>query len=372
LKSLLKSIVSLLKNRLFVVTVLIPTVMAVVYYGFIASDVYVSESRFVVRSPQRQQSNSLLGSIFSGSGFSRSQDDSFSVHDFVMSRDALRELEDRLKVSTAFSSSQVDFVSRFPGMFGGTSFEELHKYYNKQVTINHDSASNITVLKVQAFTAAQSYDINEQLLAMSEHLVNQINERGRQDLVKYAQTEATEAEQKAKNAAIAVASYRNQRSVFDPDRQSAILLQQISKLQDELITTKMQLAQVTALAPDNPQIPVLIKRSAALQKEMDSEMSKIAGGGSNSLTNKATDYERLSLERAFAERQLASAMTSLENAKNEARRKVLYLERIVQPNKPDVALEPRRGKSILTVFAFGLLCWAIFSLLLAGVREHND
>jgi capsular polysaccharide transport system permease protein len=368
----LKSLASLFKNRLFVVTVFVPSLVALVYYGFIASDVYISESRFVVRSPQRQQSNSVLGSILSGSGFARSQDDAFSVHDFVMSRDALHELDNKLQISKAYGNSQVDFVSRFPGLFSGDSFEELHKYYGKQVVINHDSASNISVLSVHAFSAGQAYAINELLLAMSERLVNQINERGRQDLVKYAQTEVSDAERKAKDAALALATYRNQRSVFDPDRQSAIQLQQISKLQDELIATKMQLAQIMALSPDNPQIPVLQKRSAALQKEMDIEMGKIAGAGGNSLTNKAADFERLNLERAFADRQLASAMSSLENAKNEARRKVLYLERIVQPNKPDIALEPRRIRNILSTLALGLVAWGILSMLLAGVREHQD
>jgi capsular polysaccharide transport system permease protein len=353
-------------------TVFLPSVLAVLYYGFIASDVYISESRFVVRSPQRQQSNSVLGSILSGSGFARSQDDAFSVHDFILSRDALSELDNKLQISKAYGNSEIDFVSRFPGILGGNSFEELHQYYAKHITVNHDSTSNITVLTVHAFAAEQAFAVNELLLTMSERLVNQINERGRQDLVKYAQAEVSEAEKKAKDAAVALASYRNQRTVFDPDRQSAIQLQQVSKLQDELIASKMQLIQVRSLAPDNPQIPVLQKRVTGLQQEIDTEMAKVTGSASNSLTNKAADFERLSLERAFADRQLASAMTSLENAKNEARRKALYLERIVQPNKPDIAVEPRRVRNILSTLALGLVAWGILSMLLAGVREHQD
>jgi capsular polysaccharide transport system permease protein len=372
LKSLLKSLISLLKNRLFLVTVLIPTTLAVVYFGFIASDIYISESRFVVRSPQRQQSGSVLGAILSGSGFARSQDDAFSVHDYIMSRDALVELDKKLEVRKAFSSTQVDFASKFPGVLGEDSFESLHKYYSKQVSISHDSSSNISTLRVHAFDAEQAYGINELLLVMGERLVNQINDRGRQDLVKYAQTEVTEAELKAKQAALALAGFRNQRSVFDPDRQSALQLQQVSKLQDELIATKMQLIQVRSLSPENPQLPVLQKRAEALQREMDQEMAKVAGGGTNSLTNKSADFERLTLERAFADRQLASSMTSLESARNEARRKALYLERIVQPNKPDVAVEPRRLRAIFTVLMMGLIAWGILNILLAGVREHKD
>jgi capsular polysaccharide transport system permease protein len=372
LKKIFSPITKLLKNTVFVVTVLVPTSLAFIYYGLIASDVFISESRFVVRSPQRQQSSSVLGAIFSGAGFTRSQDDAFSVHDFIVSRDALSELDKKLQIRKAFADSNVDFLSRFPGLLGDDSFESLHKYYGKQVSVVHDSTSNISTLRVSAFNAEQSHAINELLLVMGERLINETNDRGRQDLVKYAQAEVAVAEGKTKAASLALAGFRSQRSVFDPDRQSAIQLQQVSKLQDELIATKMQLAQVRALTPDNPQVPVLQKRSEALQREMDTEMAKVAGGGSNSLTNKAAEFERLTLERAFADRQLASAMGSLESARNEARRQALYLERIVQPSTPDKAVEPRRLRAIFTVLMMGLIAWGILNILLAGVREHKD
>jgi capsular polysaccharide transport system permease protein len=364
-------LLALSKNSLFWLTVVLPTSVAIYYFGFVASDVFISESRFVVRSPQRQQSNGMLGAIFAGSAFSRSQDDAFSLSDFVLSRDALKELESKLNVRKAYSNTTIDFLSRFPGPFEIDSFESLHKYYGNQLSVAHDSASNISVLRIRAFDAELAYQSNELLLQMGERLVNQINERGRQDLVKYALAEVVDTEKKAKAAALALAGFRNQRAVFDPDRQSAIQLQLVSKLQDELIATKLQLSQVRALAPENSQISILEKRLSELQREVDREMAKVTGGGTNSLTYKAADFERLTLERSFADRQLASAMTSLEAARNESRRQALYLERIVQPNKPDMALEPRRARYIFATFALGLLMWGTFSLLLAGVKEHK-
>jgi len=65
-------------------------------------------------------------------------------------------------------------------------------------------------------------------------------------------------------------------------------------------------------------------------------------------------------------------MAALENARNEADRKQLYLERLVQPNLPDIAIEPKRLRSIVVVFVLGMIAWGILSLLLAGVREHHD
>jgi capsular polysaccharide transport system permease protein len=65
-------------------------------------------------------------------------------------------------------------------------------------------------------------------------------------------------------------------------------------------------------------------------------------------------------------------MSSLVDAQNEARRKQAYVERISRPNLPDEALEPRRLRGILATLVLGLVAWGILSMLLAGVREHQD
>jgi capsular polysaccharide transport system permease protein len=46
------------------------------------------------------------------------------------------------------------------------------------------------------------------------------------------------------------------------------------------------------------------------------------------------------------------------------------LERIVQPNQPDIAIEPRRFRAVVIVLLLGLLAWGIMSLLVASIREH--
>jgi capsular polysaccharide transport system permease protein len=157
----------------------------------------------------------------------------------------------------------------------------------------------------------------------------------------------------------------------DPERQTMLHLQQIAKLQDELISAKTQIAQIRAFAPENPQRASLELRVKTLQGEMDAELGKVAGG-SFSLTGKAADFQRLALEREFAERNLAASLANLEQARNEAQRKQLYLERIVQPSLPDIAVEPRRVRSVAAVFVFSLVAWGVLAMLLSGIREHQN
>ncbi len=357
-------------NGLFVATVLLPTLLAILYFGLIASDVYISESRFVVRSPDRQ-APSALGLILKGAGFSAAQDEIYTVSNFVQSRDALQELDKTLNVREAFSNPDIDIFSRFSGLGWDNSFEALHRYYQGKVALQHDGGSPISSLTVRAFSAQDAVGINQKLLELSEALVNRLNTRGRQDLIRFASAEVTLAQDNAKAAALALAAYRNAKGVVDPERQATLQLQQAAKLQDELIATQTMLAQLKAFTPQNPQIPALQNRSQSLQTEIDKQADKVTGGD-QSLSNKAAAFQRLALEREFADRQLASALASLEQARNEANRQQVYLERIAQPSTPDMAMEPRRLRGILSTLLLGLVAWGILSMLLAGVREHRD
>ena len=75
-------------------------------------------------------------------------------------------------------------------------------------------------------------------------------------MIRFAAQEVADAENKAKAAALALAAFRSAKGVIDPEKQSQIPLQQIAKLQDELISTRAQLAQLERVARENPQVPV--------------------------------------------------------------------------------------------------------------------
>jgi capsular polysaccharide transport system permease protein len=358
-------------NRLFVVTVIVPTFVAAIYYGLIASDIYISESRFIVRSAQKPIQAGTFGQLLQSTGLSRSLDDQYAVHDFILSRDALNALDSALNLSRKFRDPHIDFVDRFGSLGSNASFEALLKYYRRRVSVELDAKSSISVLTVNSFTAQDARDINEKLLEMSEQLVNDMSERSRRDIVSFAESEVALAERRAKQAALAVATFRIEKKVIDPEKQSAFQLEQTSKLEEEIIATRAEIAQLRAVTPNNPQISTLTTRVTEFQKEVDAEMARIAGRGS-SLTNKATGYMQVALEREFAEKQLAAAMTLLETARNEAQRQQLYLDRVVQPNLPDYSIEPRRVRYTLIVFVLGVVVWVIASLLGAAVREHLD
>lgn len=354
----------------FIFIVVIPTTIAVIYFGLLASDVYISESRFVVRNPEKPVTSSL-GLILKSAGFTNAGEEMFAANDYLSSRDVLIVLNRNGAIAKAYGNGSISLVDRFDPLGWDGTFEDLYRYFEKKVHVEQDSATSITKLTVRAFSPDDAYRINRQMLEQSEAVVNKLNERGRRDLIQFAEQEVREAEQRASQAATSLATFRNKRGVIDPEKQAAIQLQMISKLQDELIGAKGQLFQLVSTVPANPQIKLLRLRIAALTEEIDKQQRNVAGG-SSSLSATTVQYQRLTLERELADRRLLSALNSLQEARDEARRKQTYVERIAQPNRPDEALEPRRIRGILATIVLSLIAWGVLRMLLGGVREHQN
>ncbi len=359
---------SLLGDRLFLVAVVLPVFASILYFGILASDVYVSESRFVVRSPDKPASTGL-GVILKTAGFTNAGDEVFAAQSYAESRDALRAINRGDAFAKAYSRLDISMFDRF-NPFGMTgSFEDLYEYYQDKVSLQNDSTTSITTLTVRSYTPQDARKFNEQLLILSEYTVNRLNSRGREDLVRFAQAEVDAAKAKSQQAALALAAYRNQSGVIDPEKQAEIQMQMISKLQDGLIAAKSELAQLQRYAPQNPRLPVVRSQIATIQGEIDRELGKVTGG-SRSLSANAVRFQRLSLENQFAEKQLGGALSSLEEARNESRRKQAYVERIVAPNLPDSPVEPRRLRGIIATLVLSLIAFGILRMLLAGIKEH--
>jgi len=354
-----------------ILLLIVPMVLAAIYYGFIASDIYISESQFVIRQQERNKMPSSLGMFLQSVGMTSAHEEVFAVREFMMSRDAMKLLDDNLQLRKIYSNQNIDFMHRFNVQGDANSLEEFYEYYKDIVSVEIDTSSSICVVKIKAFTPQTAHSLIEALLFLGEGLINELNARSQHDLVRFYKQELDEAEVANKRAALALSAYRNQQMVFDPKQQSSMQLEQVGKLEAELIAVRGQLAQYHSFASSSPYIASLDKRRTELEKEIGHEMSRVAGKN-NSMTQKLIEYERLSLERDFMDKRLASAMASLQQARAEAQRQLLYLEMIVAPNLPDKSLYPRRGRDLLLVFITCLALYGLVRLFIAGVKEHRS
>ncbi|WP_343595806.1 hypothetical protein [Acinetobacter sp.] len=372
----MKSVNQMLKKKRlswsFVIIVLVPSITSGVYFGFVASDRYVSVSNFVVRSPQKTTSVSGVFAFLQSAGLSRSQDDSYVVNEYVLSRDAMEHLNNKYDLRKIYSSLSIDLFSRFDPLKFNNSNEMLYKYYKNKVYVQLDNVSSISTLEVRAYTPQDAYKLNSQLLIMAESLVNQMNQRARKDILENSIAAVNKAKENVANLSSQLVQYRQKHNIFDIDKQSSIDLQLVSKLQDQLILVNTQLDQIRLITPDNPQIEILNERKASIQKEIDKIQQQMLGESHSSLNQKSSEYERIVVEKDVATKQLAAALATLEQNSNDLESKQLYLERISQPNLPDMAEEPYRLKNISFTVLFSLIIWGIYQLIYAGVREHQE
>jgi len=359
------------KHRWLVLFVGLPTLLAGVYYGLIASPIYSSQSVFIIKSPgQKTVPTVSLANLIQTSGLSAGQEQTKEVLQYIRSRSAVRDLEKQTDVRARFSSRGADFLSRFPRPFGDSSFEGFYRYYGSMVGAKLDDETGLAVLDVRAFTPGDAYELNTKLLNLSEALVNRLNERAEGRGIAEAERRVVQAETRLRNARIALGAYRNQNQLLDPGKQATGVLEVSNRLVSEQSALQAQLDLMQRVAPRNPAIPALRNRIAAIGRAIATQNGR-AVGTPTGIASKLGTYEGLNVEQEFATQMLTAANASLETARIDAQKQQFYLERVVDPNKPDDSSLPRRWLQVLTIFAASLCLYFIGWMLVVGILEHS-
>src|SRR5947209_19905775 len=99
-----------------------------------------------------------------------------------MSRAIVADLGGRDYLEKIYSGGNADFVSR---LGNGEDLEDLWRYWKSKVKVNLDTLSGIVTLRVQAFTPEDATRIAQDIVALSEKLVNDVSHRSRSDSVEH-------------------------------------------------------------------------------------------------------------------------------------------------------------------------------------------
>lgn len=312
---------------------------------------------------------SAIANLFQSTGLTSGQEQVNEVIDYLGSRDALVALQKTVKVRDIYSSPQIDVLSRFPGMFKEPTFENFYKYFKKVSPVNVDGKTNVVVLEVHAFTPQDAQRINARLLDQSEALVNQLNARAQRKAIEENIRQVEVASRRLTDARIMLRRYRNASELLDPKAQAAGVLEVSTGLVAQQAALQAQLQQMQRAAPNNPSIPALRARLAAISVQIAEQTGKAVGTQAG-IASKLTDYERLLAEQEFATQMLTAANTSLEQSRSEVQKQQFYLERVVNPNKPDMPMLPNRIRQILTIAAVSICLYLIGWMLVVGILEH--
>ncbi|CAL1693013.1 hypothetical protein MMB232_03196 [Brevundimonas subvibrioides] len=302
---------------------------------------------------------------------SSTQTDAFAVHEFITSRDGLAFLERRLDLDAILAPPGADPLSRSPRFWEGSSEEDKFKALQRFVMVGYNSTTGISTLEVKAFSARDAQAVADALLDGGETVVNALNERSSSNAVAEAQSALELARQKVDDAQAEIATFRASQQFIDPEASARESGGLIANLRSTVANLSAERSQLMAEAPSSPQLPILNGRIAAYERQIAEERAKIVGSP-NSLAPQIGTYEDLVMRRELAGREFAGATAALTSAEQDSRRQKLYLERIVSPNTPDKAIEPKRLIRLFTIFVTFLLAYGVGWLVYAGVREHRQ
>lgn len=359
----------------FLLFVILPTVVASIYYIFIASDQYVTEFRFSVRDQSQASTSSTLSTLAPLLGTpSAGADptDDYMVADYLTSRQMIDDLQKKIKVVSLYSRPGIDWWDRFDP---SQPMEKFLTYWQYMVTSNYDQITGIATARIRAFSPEDAYLIATTMSSLAEKLVNEISMRPKLDAVKFAEAQEKEAEDRMRNLRAQLSQYRDKHSVIDPTTSvvttNTTLAQSLSAT---LVQYESQLGSLIGqhVSPNAPIVTSLKARIKSTREQLAAVEAEIAKAkeGSAPLSKVVGLYERLQLEIQFAQTILTSAVQNLQQAKASAASQQLYVVPYVRPSKPQSSTYPNRPVAILIV-AFGCFCvWTIGLLLVRSVREH--
>lgn len=347
--------------------VVLPTALAAVYVGLVATPEYESVSSFTIQSADGVGASSveLLFAAMPGSSAGR---DVLLVQEHVRSRAMMQHLVDEHGWLPHYTADSIDAVNR---LASDATLEERYEHFLDKVRVEHDTQSGTLTLLVKAYDTESAKRFADAILAASESMVNTLAQRAREDRIELARAELSRAEARLSTARTAVLEAQNAGAELNPMASAAAILELRGELEAELARARAELSAMrSTYAPSAPEVVQQQQRVRALERQLDAQRARLAGDEGRGLSEAIARFEPLVAEKEFAERAYGSALASLEVARVEAHRQHRYLVTIAPPSAPDAPTHPRFWYAVLTVFVASFFLLGIGTLLVASVREH--
>jgi capsular polysaccharide transport system permease protein len=359
----------------FILLVVIPSLLSIVYLVFIASDQYVAEARFAVQTAhaeiERDKLASTLSAVGGGGLPSITGQESYIVTSYIRSRAIIEDLSETLDLRKIFRRPEADFWARLKR---NASAEELVDYWNGMVTTYIDGPSGIVTVDARAFRPEDALAVSRAIILSSERLVNEVSARARNDAMRRAEEEVRRSERAVREALINLRKYRDTEGFIDPVSAASSTSQLLMQAMSEKIRIQSDYFVASrAMSGDAPTIQTLKSRLESLDMQIEQLKSKLTGNSSEgrSVSDSLVKFEELELKRIFAEKLYTMAQDALERARARAEQQNIYLSVFVQPSLPQDASYPERLSFSLLIPMGLLVVWGILALIAAAVEDHH-
>jgi capsular polysaccharide transport system permease protein len=350
---------------------LLACVLISVYWGFIASDRYVSEARVIIQRTDFAGSQSMdFSSLLAGSsGVNRT--DQMLLRDHLLSVDMLNKLDAKLNLRAHYSNRKYDLLSRM--WSEKTPQEWFHKHYLSRVSVEFDDYAGVLVIKAQGYEPKMAHAITAMLVEEGERTMNAMAHELAREQVSFVEKQVALLAERFQSARQQVLAYQNKKGLVSPQATAESLVGVINRLETQ--RTELQARRSVLLgylAPQAPGIVELDLQLAAVEKQVAQEQARLTAPKGDTLNSTVEEYQRLEMAAMFAQDVYKTALVALEKGRVEATRTIKKMSVLQQATVPEYALQPARLYNIVVSILVTLLFAGIVHLLAAIVRDHKD
>lgn len=349
---------------------LVGIVLAILYWGVIASDRYVSEADVVVDRTDVGGGQSIdFSALITGGG--RSVYDLMLMRDHLLSVDMLQKLDARLKLRIHYSDWKRDPFSR---MWSEDAEQEFfHKHYLSRVSIELDDAVGVLRIKAQAYNPEMARAIASALVEEGERFMNETAHRLARDQVDFLEKEVDRMSERLLKARRAMVDFQNAKGFISPQATAESLGTIVARLEGQLTELKAKReAMLGYLSPSAPDIALIDLEIGAIVKQLRTEQGRLTSPKGGTLNRTVEEFQRLEMETIFAQDVYKTALVALEKGRMEATRNLKKVSIVQSPTLPQYPLEPRRVYNTVVFTLSVLMLAGIVQLLAAIVRDHKD
>lgn len=349
----------------FLLCVVLPSLLAAWYWLNLASDRYVTSAGFVVRSVSQSSGGDMLGSLTGLVGATSTTSDTGIVLRYLRSRDLVEGLERKLNLRHIFADPAIDWPHRLGSETA--PIEDLVEHWNARLTTTHDTVTGLVTFDVEAFTPDDSLAIANIVIDRASHLVNEISQKTRDDILATSRNEVRLAEERLRAASDAERAFRSDSAVIDPIGDAASQTQLIAGIEAKRadIRQRITLLRSRKVVENSPQLVSLLHEEQSLLAEIGNVKTRSAERAS-----RIKDFESLELEKRIAQEAYSSALASLEASRIRADSDQRYLAIYSQPQLAQSSVVPRRFLMSVLTAAGLLLLWSIGTLATSHIRDR--
>jgi capsular polysaccharide transport system permease protein len=350
----------------FIAIVLIPALVATVYWGVVASKQYASEAKFTLRSGESSSLDVLGG--FAGLPSSRQAQDTQVLVNYIESPAIIESLKKTVDLKTLYGDESIDHFSR---LSPDASREKIEKYWRKRVDVKVDSNSGIVTLNVRAFTARDSEMLASKIVRLSESLVNDMAERPRHSALSIAEVEFRQAEENLRNATNAMRDARNTQGVLDANASAEAINKVVTVLQLQLSETESALAALGPQAPEAPQSRILQVKISKLKQQIGDYQAQIAGGREGvNMADRLSALSKYQTDLEIARQRYAQASAAYQSARVDIETQRAYVVAFLNPILAQESTYPRRWLEWLLVVLPAFLLWSLGAAIAFQARDN--